>query len=121
VSAHSPGPWYFHNNAAGYDELRSPNGEVIAMWGEWPALTKADAELIRSAPEVLELLRGLQWSAGDDGDECPICNGTKPRDSYDEPGIVYNLDAFGHRVGCKLAALIARIDGIARSGSQHRL
>lgn len=59
MSAHSPGPWYFHNNAAGYDELRSPNGEVIAMWGDWPALTKADAEVIRAAPEMLALLREM--------------------------------------------------------------
>jgi hypothetical protein len=89
MSAHSPGPWYFHNNAAGYDELRSPNGEVIAMWGEWPALTKADAELIRSAPEMLELVRKI-WLRG----------GIIPDDN--------DMRA--------MQALLARIDGATKEG-----
>lgn len=57
--------------------------------------------LIAAAPELLEVLRSVEWSSQDDwGSICPSCQGGEH---------AADGDAAGHRGGCKLAALLERL------------
>lgn len=71
------------------------HGEVVAMCrSEYADL---EAKHLAAAPEMAAMLRELQW--GNDGwPRCTICDGFSAR---------------GHFPGCRLAALLARIDGEA--------
>lgn len=58
-----------------------------------------------AAPEILELLREVQWGHGGDCDPgCPLCGAREHDPHHDRP-------AGKHAPGCRLGALLARIDG----------
>ncbi len=60
--------------------------------------SKFDRALIESSPEMLAMLRRLQWAnRSDDDPSCPICERYKA--------------GIGHAQDCQLAALIAKAEG----------
>ncbi len=91
MSKHSPGPWTVDDWM-----IRSADRESIldATGDSFPG----DLDLAAAAPEMLELLREMEWSEDDD---CPICGGQRYSRAQAGP----------HEPGCKLAALLKRIEG----------
>lgn len=102
VSKHSPGPWRW----AGF-ALYGNDGDATGFCFDVPSEayteeSKSNFRLIAAAPEMLELLRDLEWS-GEEG-SCPSCHS----EGVSPVGFPANRP---HRPDCKLAALLARIDG----------
>lgn len=76
----TPGPWKWTKDAIGfYTTLvaATRDDEVIGAASDISGdtsiiVTESDAALIAKVPEMVELLRGLEWSAA--GDYClPVC------------------------------------------------
>lgn len=58
MTAHSPGPWHPHVNAAGDLDICTPDGRVVVKWYESEdCLSPADARLVAAAPELLSVAR----------------------------------------------------------------
>lgn len=99
---HTPGPWEVQRLEGDTVQLITT---VAAVSAEQPNSVRyiagvhspEDAELIAAAPEMLEMLRRLEYVAMDFGHvmRCSSCK-------FDEDS--------GHRDNCKLAALLKRID-----------
>ena len=76
---HTPGPWRWvpqPNFSWQYQDLMSASGEVVLSGEEAPdpsgiELSRADARLIESAPEMLEALEG--YISDCTNDECERC------------------------------------------------
>lgn len=103
--AHSPAPWKWNPpmrvvmDAIDDDVCRLHVGTKRS-----DEMVAANARLIAAAPttkqqrdEAVALLRELQWVRILSADRCPSCNGVRFEN--------------GHHGDCKLAALLARIDG----------
>lgn len=93
---HSPGPWRWDigvlSDALGSWVLRLDDDDMVDV-------ADADQRLIAAAPEMLALLRKAEWM-----DMRPIS--AMPRCAS-----CFSNKALGHAEGCKLAALLARIEG----------
>jgi hypothetical protein len=60
-------------------------------------------ESSKSERKLLELLRRVEWAAGSEGGECPICYGLKPVKGWDLPRWSPEYRAqFNHQKGCDL-------------------
>jgi hypothetical protein len=76
---HTPGPWRWvpqPDYSWQYQDLMSASGEVVLSGEEAPdpsgiELSRADARLIESAPEMLEALEG--YISDCTNDECERC------------------------------------------------
>ena len=99
----SPGPWRWVDDDPILRNARLVTGDGTVVvdlgsssWNE-PAggeiENEDDATLIASAPELLSMLRELEWAAGDDGGACPSCQIRCHHDS-----------------DCRLAALLGRFE-----------
>jgi hypothetical protein len=110
---HSPGPWKWERSKGDpevgmvYDA--DGNEVTVGHCGCcFPGdehCTKADGMLIAAAPEMLELLRGVEWLGNRRaGPACPWCAGSHP--------LAGRLVMSGHGPDCQLAALLARVDGL---------
>lgn len=94
-AATSPDPWRLYLN----DEIIAADDTCVAR-KHWDvhkengteARWRADAALICAAPEMLELLRRLEWKGEDGVPVCPDCG-----------------EMSKHGEGCELAALLARL------------
>lgn len=104
MSKSSPGPWKWDKvRGAGNSALQCDGGNVLnCSWGP----EDDDATLIASAPEMLGLLRELEWSAGDDQSECPICHNGMNEGHGSE-----NFGSLSGRppVPCRLAKLLKEL------------
>jgi hypothetical protein len=83
----------------------------------------ANARVMEVAPEMLEMLKVLEWvgsqrgqgtgpmGSGGDGrlvSACPLCRGINPKD----PGrIEFIASAHGHQPSCKLHAVLVKAEG----------
>jgi hypothetical protein len=90
---HTPGPWkaeYFQGDRG---SVHCPDGRCVCV------VYDNDAPLIAAAPEMLAMLRELEWAASADGGWscCPVCFGLKGRETHD--------------ADCRLAALLAKAEG----------
>ncbi len=86
----SPGPWRWENDTT--TRLMGPrvknehggesSGEVLWYYPiDGDCENPADRALIASAPEMLELLRDLEWRQEHTG--CTFCGAIEPGNSYD--------------------------------------
>lgn len=109
VSGHSPCPWRFDDEPHSANVLRAANGVSVALLDvrvdeAGCAAWKADRDLLASAPELLAMLRELEW-AGTDPDgvigACPTCGRSKPMLGFPSKYAPHDDD-------CRLAALLAR-------------
>ncbi len=96
----TPGPWEETNNTAeGMFHISSPSMEVIVAFVSDllpPDEQDATARLIAKAPEMLDMLKGLEWSFVSEGDcQCPICH--------------HYQDQHIHSPTCKLNAILKEI------------
>lgn len=101
---HTPGPW-----KAGVSEYkvysvpRPEDDEIARVYGDTREEQRSNAALIAAAPELLEMLRKLQWFRDDDGTQiCPSCN------AY---GNGFVDDIIRHKPDCKLSALLQKARG----------
>ena len=113
-----PAPWTWDSLA---NSLRDANDNLVL----WVAEAGSDMQLghelvigaesnrtralIAAAPEMEALLREVQWN-GRGHQQCPFCVGHR------HPSGMQGDTDFGHRPGCVLAALLARIDA-AKAGT----
>lgn len=113
---HTPGPWWWDYHDEDGNEVRTDPGGLghglvseaggLAVYFESVRVPDetalANKRLIAAAPELLEMLRRLEWHTGDGGegtplDWCGICGGM-----------------LMHRPACELAALLARLPRIEK-------
>lgn len=93
MGAHSPGPWSVHPHFS--SRVIGPDESKIADVSYRPHTEEdANARLIAAAPEMLEMLRRLEWEA--DEEYCLACG---------------NLERSGHMPDCELSALIRKAGG----------
>lgn len=103
--ASSPGPWRWDADERSRNVLRAADGDTIATYDEAylkprGAVDIANRALLASAPELLEMLRKLEWvkdeecTAGD-GLSCPCCGWVK--------------HTTGHAPDCRLSELLGRL------------
>ena len=111
----SPGPWkwedYDGSTGGRGGDLIGPDGvPVIATIPTGPnsarieAATRLDAALIASAPEMLALLRELEWAGNESVGTCPVC-GCQSRDGHGNDQFVPTM----MREACRLGALLDRL------------
>lgn len=100
---HWPAYWSTVDGKPVCEITEEGNGAVCEVYNSPTA--EADARLIAAAPEMLALLRELEWAGGDASGSscCPACGAA--------PAVSQASDA--HAPGCRLHALLARIDGKA--------
>jgi hypothetical protein len=129
---HTPGPWHAEmarnkvgDSFAGYWLVTGPNRAGVAdCFGEVRGEQdengddkhlpdeeiRANAELCAGAPDMLAILKEIEWSASVDVSigqvrACPCCYGWMP------PGKDWKKpERFGHRPDCKLQSIIARAE-----------
>jgi hypothetical protein len=93
---HTPGPWkaeYFRGDRG---SVHCPDGRCVCV------VYDNDAPLIAAAPEMLAMLKELEWQ-GDmecQSDICPMCGADW-------------AEGRSHVENCRLAALIAKAEGNA--------
>ena len=70
MTQYTPGPWRAEKNATGSFTVLAPNHYVDDDLSEFVAfgVSKADARLIATAPELLEAIRDLAERRGHPGD-----------------------------------------------------
>ena len=104
MSQHTPGPWElkeFEDTEGGNPWYRIEGKSTLHLEvvecsdGYVPGQNKANARLIAAAPDMLAMLKELEWSRV--GHRCEICQNTKP---------------WGHRADCAMVALIKRAEGV---------
>lgn len=93
----SPGPWSW-GAGAGKWVLCDANDKRMISFSEW-SIESGDMSLIAVAPELLAMLRALEWgkdTGGRDSDHsfCPWCCNTGRED---------------HEPDCRLARLLGRV------------
>ncbi len=103
--SHTPGPWgatYDGSSDWSIGPEPDPQGNRVAgVWDSSDDRAGANVALIAAAPEMLLMLKRLEWSgtfAVEDwveDDHCPLCKYEKRK----------------HMDDCKLAALIAKAEG----------
>lgn len=86
----TPGPWRWEDRGGSAAELMSDSGSVL--WAEADNVRIDDAALIEAAPDMLALLRWMEWEGNGAVSECPVCREARPT----------------HRGSCSLAAILAR-------------
>jgi hypothetical protein len=100
--SHSPGPWRWagdglFSESAGWLGVEHPHEEI----------SEADAALIAAAPELLAMLRELEWGGESEHwqgvSACLFCRG-------DEPGERHPGGEAGHKPDCRLSALLRRCE-----------
>jgi hypothetical protein len=94
---HSPGPWR-SDRVLGADnqplyEITVDGDGVVAYVEAHDDTDRRNAALIAAAPDMLAMLKSLEWN---DGGWCPICYR-----KYEHGG--------GHAPDCKLAALLREL------------
>lgn len=57
MSRHTPGPWGVNIDAAEVGQANPPHFTVVQFSSHWTKQEQADARLIATAPEMLEILR----------------------------------------------------------------
>jgi|LGVE01.1.fsa_nt_gb hypothetical protein len=115
MNKHTPGPWEFDktsDNWPGDTGNEDILGSIIDRDGGWHICriwedvsenieeSKANAQLIAAAPDMLAMLEGLEWNEYHIGWKChccPVCMSTKDEEQ--------------HTDGCKLGNLLKRIKG----------
>lgn len=97
----SPGPWRWNSEG----ELVSADGTIISPPNSMRF--HPEGEAIAAVPEMVELLRSLEWhlESGYEYWACPSCEGCRDAKDAGDDGVP------GHRPDCKLASLLARIEG----------
>lgn len=71
--AHTPGPWDYVEDGPDYLAIMAPGDFQVASVGVDDNST-ADARLISAAPELLEILKQVEWTGAVDGGlVCPWC------------------------------------------------
>lgn len=104
---HTPGPWLVENEGDGTWTVwtRQPHIGSLAhvqdedINGLFPA--EANARLMAAAPDMLSVLKAVEWNGpyvGYAAAVCPSCD-------------AYRSDNKGHRKDCELAAAIAKAEG----------
>ncbi len=80
----SPGPWRWDKNPYDFDcsDLEDANGKEVAGnpgEGGWGIAigNPDDRALIALAPEMREMLMGLEWVDDDDIPRCPMCGASR--------------------------------------------
>lgn len=107
----SPVPWESVSFVETDIEIRDANGTTLIS-GDIIDGTKSDIRAMSLAPELLAMLRKLEWSGiTTDGTSEEVGDGSRVYSSINACPIC-NGDRTGHRPYCALAALLARVDGI---------
>ena len=100
----TPGPWFAGAGTCSHHVVTGSAAlvvEVVADSDDSTGDPLADAHLISAAPDMLAVLKSIEWSNRDTIDcqtECPSCGGTNPAEGYEW--------ALGHDDGCELKAAI---------------
>jgi len=100
--SHTPGPWEIYDRGKDEPEHQECSIESTAdKKADWVAQSiynKSDAHLIAAAPEMLEMLEELEWSARtiEQRNLCPMC-----RERY----------SAGHKANCRLGNLLKKARG----------
>lgn len=116
MTRHTPGPW---EATPGGIVRTTDTCQFIAETygrdgvGDWRPMAQqeADARLMAAAPDLLEVLRSVEWSGLEDHPDggyygaCPSCGGGDADNPATPEGYA------GHAQDCELAAAIARATG----------
>ena len=109
MSKHTEGPWFVTVAVPPliYIEDQRRDGETICtVTDEGRPQDEANARLIAAAPDMLAMLKRVEWTWG----ECPCCRKTMEGNNFAYYAKQPNR---GHRDDCELAALIAKAEGEA--------
>jgi len=107
--SHTPGPWTVHRSVRnGRWLVDGPPEGLAGVWCVCRVLSdepidRTNAHLIAAAPDLLAVLRDLEWSRLNDGRgvthvQCPSCFALQSRGT-------------GHNHYCGLAAALAKAEG----------
>lgn len=124
---HSPGPWRYDLEAHSSNVLRAADGASVAyqdvnVGQSKPQEWEANRKLLAHAPELLEMLREVEWRGSPAGNECPICERLAPRRVAVPGPSVPGMPGFvqytgetkevtgGHAPDCPLARLLRECD-----------
>lgn len=96
MSKHTPGPWAVNDETwvVCSGDYFIADCEVSHFMAQNER--EANARLIAAAPEMMAVLKSVEWVPSDDGLECPLC---------------WCKKGSGHQDDCPLSSVLAKAEG----------